>query len=202
VNDVALEFLRTGALDGVRVGAQQDEVVGALGHAGDSAQVDANTEILRYGDRELTVTGGRVTGIAVTGVDGDTSPRDVGALLLEAGIDWAVERELTFDKQLCLRADSGVLVLLDLERGSLQRLISEGSPLGFVDAGSCAIGRRRSSSNDATPRPLPGHGAATTDRVRGNIRGNASAGLSGYPTYEAASRTQPALAHAGRPARR
>src|SRR4051794_21283193 len=97
-------------------------------------------------------TGGRVTGIAVTGVDGDTSPRDVGALLLEAGIDWAVERELTFDKQLCLRADSGVLVLFDLERGSLQRLISEGSPLGFVDAGpaqSGADGRRRTTPRRA-----------------------------------------------------
>jgi hypothetical protein len=128
VNQATLEFLRTSAIDGVRLGAPLDEVVRALGEAGDHAQVDARTEILRYRGRELTVIDGRVTAIAVTDVDADTSPQEVGALLLDAGIDWAVERELTFDKQLCLRAGSGVLVLFNLERGTLQRLISQVVP--------------------------------------------------------------------------
>jgi hypothetical protein len=60
----------------------------------------------------------------VTDVSGDTTPKEVGALLLDAGIDWAVEPELTFDKQLCLRAATGVLILFNLERGTLQRLLS------------------------------------------------------------------------------
>jgi hypothetical protein len=128
VNPEALEFLRTSAVDGVRLGAPLDDVVRALGDAGDRAQVDARTEILRYGDRELTLTDGRVAAIVVTDVDGDTSPQEVGALLLDAGIDWAVERDLTFDKQLCLRAASGVLILFNLERGTLQRLISQVVP--------------------------------------------------------------------------
>lgn len=120
--------MRTSAVDGVRLGAPLDDVVRALGDAGDRAQVDARTEILRYGDRELTLTDGRVAAIVVTDVDGDTSPQEVGALLLDAGIDWAVERDLTFDKQLCLRAASGVLILFNLERGTLQRLISQVVP--------------------------------------------------------------------------
>jgi hypothetical protein len=128
VNREALEFLRTGAVDGLRVGAPLEEALRALGDVGDRARVDASTEILRSGTRELTVTDGRVAAIAVTDVDSDTSPQEVGELLLAAGVDWAVERELTFDKQLCLRAASGVLVLFDLERGMLQRLISEPVP--------------------------------------------------------------------------
>jgi hypothetical protein len=124
VNDEAVAFLRTSAVEGVRVGARRDDVVQALGDAADCARPDAHTEILRYDGRELTVTDGRVTTIALTDIDGDTTPEEVGALLLDAGIDWAVEPELTFDKQLCLRAASGVLALFNLERGTLQRLIS------------------------------------------------------------------------------
>lgn len=128
MNPDALEFLRTGALDGIRVRAPLDAVLRALGDTGDRAQVDSRTEILRYQGRELTVTDGRVAAITVTEVDGDTSPQEVGALLLDAGIDWGVERDLTFDKQLCLRADNGVLALFNLERGTLQRLLSEAVP--------------------------------------------------------------------------
>lgn len=128
MNEEALEFLRTGAVAGIRVGAPLDEVVRTLGAPADRAQVDSRTEILRYGRRELTLTDGHVTAIAVTDVNGDTTPQEVGALLLDAGIDWAVERELTFDKQLCLRAANSVLMLFDLERGTLQRLISEPGP--------------------------------------------------------------------------
>ncbi len=125
MNELALEFLRTGRVRGIGLGARRDDLLRTFEAPPDTARVSADTEILRYGSCQLTVTGDTVVAIAVTSeVDGDTSPHDLGALLSEAGIDWAVERELTFDKQLSLRAANGVLIMFDLERGTLQKLMT------------------------------------------------------------------------------
>lgn len=110
--DDFIDFLRSGAIDEVRVGSVQAHVRAALGEP-DDRSIGAPV-IWKYGTTEITFRDEAVVLIAIT-VEADAET--VRRLLVDEGLSYQPHDELTYDAQdsLVIRP-SGVTVTLDHDR--------------------------------------------------------------------------------------
>ena len=108
-----LEFLRTGTIDGIAVGADERTVRDALGPPDDVSALRPTT--WRYADAtEITFHRGEVAMIAVTARE--TSDAVIKALD-DSGMRYEPDAQLTYDDQVAfVIAESGVTLTLDVTR--------------------------------------------------------------------------------------
>jgi hypothetical protein len=110
--DDFIDFLRTGAIHGLRVGATKADVCAVMG-APDEASI-TRPLIWRYGQTEITFRNNEVAMIAVR-VEAEATA--VRKLLDDAGLRSEPHSGLTYDAQAgFVVAPSGVTLTLDLER--------------------------------------------------------------------------------------
>jgi hypothetical protein len=110
--DDFLAFLRTGAIQSLRVGASQADVRALLGEPEDTSV--SRPLIWQYDDREITFHGDHVTMISVS-VEADAGA--VRKLLDDAGLGYEPHADLTSEHQIAVVITaSRVTLTLDLER--------------------------------------------------------------------------------------
>jgi hypothetical protein len=138
MNDLLLEFMRSGKLGEVSVGTTAQEVyrlLGASPHCGGDAV--SGQEILKYDALELTMAGGSVAAIQIW-CDGRSLPHPYQEVVLPAkattiyqllelfnaeGLFWEVCRNSTSEHQLCFIIERMVGVIFDLRRRNLRSMI-------------------------------------------------------------------------------
>jgi hypothetical protein len=109
-----LTFIRSGVVDGVAVGARQDEVRSLLGP--EEATSLTRDPIWRYGALQVAFHEGRVVWLMLSGED-HPDLAEVERWLAQEGLVYEVDPELTFeDSQTTLKVlGSGVRLVFDRE---------------------------------------------------------------------------------------
>jgi hypothetical protein len=104
-------FIADGIIDGVGIGATEQEVRQALGDADDAAAIRA--QIWVYGDLELSFHQGRVWLLKLNARDSGATRPEVERLLAEHSIPHAIDPKLTFEAQTAITAGAGATVIFD-----------------------------------------------------------------------------------------
>lgn len=136
MNEHAYEFLRTGSMMGLRVGATLEDVRRLFGTPLQRYRSElTGEEVLKYGALQITVMEGCVEAVTVS-YSGEPLPPplsivsipdahvDLYTLLEELdahAIGWAIASTETFDRQLTLVTAGGVRIYFDLDQRELQR---------------------------------------------------------------------------------
>jgi hypothetical protein len=133
------DFLKTGELGCIVIGAYRKNIESILGNPELYAKVRPNIDIWKYGDLELTFDEGKITRIKISLEE--ITPQLPTQLVKEKWlvnrliqienlldiidrnkISWQVYTEFSFDRQLCLITEGNVCLFLDLDRREFQSM--------------------------------------------------------------------------------
>ncbi|MBV6621431.1 MAG: hypothetical protein KI793_00500 [Rivularia sp. (in: Bacteria)] len=134
------DFLKTGKLGKIHLGASLEDIIKILDKPKLSTRVKPQIDIWKYDDLELMFDNAILKQIKIS--LNDTNPQiplqltkevweinkfmkleDLLNIIDNYEISWRVHEKWSFDRQLCLETEAGVLFFLDLDRRELQFLL-------------------------------------------------------------------------------